>query len=61
MKLAIRAFAVCVVLTGAIAATLSPAPRHHVASRQSATSELPIPVCGPGVPTCDPNIPPTVH
>jgi hypothetical protein len=57
MKLFVRAFAVCLVFAGATAATLSPTAKHLFASHQSATSHLPIPVCGPGVPTCDPNHP----
>jgi len=56
MKLAIRTFALCVVLTGAAAASMSSATTHAVASHQSATSALPVPLCGPWVP-CPPDPP----
>jgi hypothetical protein len=49
MKLAIRAFAICVVLAGAAAATLTSGSR-QVASHQSASAHFPIPICGPGIP-----------
>lgn len=61
MKVAIRAFAVCVVLAGGVAVTLSPASKQVVASPQSATARLPIPVCGPSVPTCGPKAAPSIR
>jgi len=55
MKLAIRIFALSVVFAGAAAATVSSSTTHVIASHQSATSELPVPACGPHVPTCSGN------
>jgi hypothetical protein len=51
MKLAVRIFALSVVIAGAAAASLSSSTT-HVRSHQSATETLPIPACGPHVPTC---------
>ncbi len=58
MKLAIRIFALSVVVAGATAATLSSASTHMVANL-SATASLPVPGCGPHIPTCPPNPNPT--
>lgn len=52
MKLAIRAFAVAVVIAGAAAASVSSTPSHsrnQVTSHQAANATLPIPTCGPGM------------
>jgi hypothetical protein len=54
MKLAIRIFALSVVVAGATAASVSSAPTHATPSRQAAAAKLPIPMCGPNVPTCPP-------
>ena len=58
MKIAVRAIALCVVIAGAAAATLSSSTTHAMASSQAVSAKLPIPVCGPNVPTCpkDPNL-----
>jgi len=53
MKLAIRTLAICLVVTGAAGASLSPATSHAVTSRQAGNSALPVPICGPWVP-CQP-------
>jgi hypothetical protein len=50
MKLAIQIFALCVVVAGAAAASVSPKTTQLLASHQSATSALPVPCCGPGMP-----------
>jgi hypothetical protein len=50
MKLAIRIFALTVVLAGAAAASVSaskPVPSH-----QAVSAGMPGPVCTPGMPTC---------
>jgi len=52
MKLAIRVFALSVIVVGGVAATLSPRTQRHIASHQSATESLPVPQCVPGLPTC---------
>jgi hypothetical protein len=51
MKLAVRAFAVAVVIAGAAAASVSSMPSHRnmITSHQAATASLPIPTCGPGM------------
>ena len=54
MKLVVRIFALSVVIAGAAAASVSSSPMHVVRSHQSATETLPIPTCGPGMPTCAP-------
>jgi hypothetical protein len=54
MKLAIRIFALSVVFAGVAAASVSSSAPHVLASHQSATSDLPVPSCGPGVPGCPP-------
>jgi hypothetical protein len=56
MKLAVRAFAVLVVVAGFAAASMSSASAKNVVSQQSATAHMPVPVCAPGLPTCG-NIP----
>ncbi len=54
MKLAIRIFALSVVFAGVAAASVSSSTSHVIASHQSATADLPVPMCGPHVPTCGP-------
>jgi hypothetical protein len=56
MKLVVRILGLSVVLAGAAAASLSSSTPKVLASHQSATAGLPIPVCGPNIPTC-PNQP----
>jgi hypothetical protein len=53
MKLAVRIFALSVVVAGAAAASVS-SPSRSVVNHQSASSLLPIPGCGPHIPTCTP-------
>ena len=57
MRTIVRAFAICVVLTGATAVSLSSATTHGVTSSQAAAASLPVPLCGPWVP-CEPDKPP---
>jgi hypothetical protein len=52
MKLAVRILGLSVVLAGAAAATLSSSTTHALASSQAVSGKLPIPTCGPTVPTC---------
>jgi len=52
MKLAIRLFAVSLVLSAAAAAAVAPKNAPVFPSHQSATASNPIPECGPHVPTC---------
>lgn len=52
MKLAIRIFALCVVIAGGAALAASPKTVHSVPSHQSATESFPVPGCVPGLPTC---------
>jgi hypothetical protein len=54
MKLFVRIFALSVVIAGAAAASVSSSTIHSVASHQSVTERMPIPACGPYVPTCPP-------
>lgn len=56
MKLFVRAFALCLVLAGLAGASLSSSTMHATPSHQSATSAMPIPLCGPGIP-CPPQGP----
>lgn len=56
MKLAIRIFALSVVVAGLAAAYSSSAATPVFASHQSATASEPVPLCAPGLPGC-PNIP----
>ena len=51
MKLAVRIFAMSVVLAGAAAAAVSSSAK-PVPSRQVSSSMLPAPVCSPSIPTC---------
>jgi hypothetical protein len=53
MKLVIRTLAICLVVTGAAAASLSPATSHALTTHQAANSALPVPICGPWAP-CPP-------
>jgi len=55
MKTAIRIFALSVVLAGAAAAAVTPSHARPMASHQSATQANPIPLCAPGLPTCQDN------
>jgi hypothetical protein len=52
MKLAVRIFALSVVIAGAAAASVSSSSTHNFGSRQSATETLPTPTCGPHMPGC---------
>ncbi len=54
MKLAIRIFALSLVVAGGAAATVSSSTTSTIPSHQSATSSLPVPGCGPNMPTCPP-------
>ncbi len=47
MKLAIRIFALSVVVAGAAAAAVTPKTAPVIASHQSATASFPTPMCGP--------------
>jgi hypothetical protein len=53
MKLAIRIFALTVIVAGAAAAATTPKTAQPIASHQSATASFPVPGCGPY--TCTPN------
>lgn len=53
MKLAIRIFALTVVVAGAAAAATTPKTAKPIASHQSATASFPNPYCGPYV--CSPS------
>jgi hypothetical protein len=50
MKLAIRIFAITVVIAGATAATVAPKTANAVASHQSATAHMPYPGCSHSLP-----------
>jgi hypothetical protein len=52
MKLAVRIFALSLVIAGAAAASFSSASTHPIRSHQSATDTLPVPTCGPHMPGC---------
>jgi hypothetical protein len=52
MKLAVRIFALSLVIAGAAAASLSSSSAHAIRSHQSATDTLPVPTCGPHMPGC---------
>lgn len=52
MKLAIRLFALLVVVAGGAAAAITPKSSPIIPSHQSATAGFPIATCGPGIPTC---------
>ena len=59
MRLVVRTFAICIVLIGATAVSLSSASTKGVASHQAAAASLPVPICGPWVP-CQPDpVPPS--
>jgi hypothetical protein len=46
MKLALRIFALAIVVTGFTAAAVTPGAAPVVRSHQSATESFPVPVCG---------------
>jgi hypothetical protein len=52
MKLALRLFALTVVVAGAAAAALTPKDGPIFMSHQAASAAFPIATCGPGIPTC---------
>ena len=52
MKLAVRIFALSVVIAGAAAASVSSSSTHAFRSHQSASETLPMPTCGPHMPGC---------
>jgi hypothetical protein len=54
MKLAIRIFALSVVVAGAAAAATTPRSAPAIPSHQSASASLPIPECGPYI--CPPTL-----
>ena len=47
MKLAIRIFALTLIVAGAAAAATTPKTAQPIASHQSASASFPIPGCGP--------------
>jgi hypothetical protein len=49
MKLAIRVFALSIVLAGVASAALAPKSAPALSSHQSATASMPIPGCGPHI------------
>ncbi|HEY1986957.1 MAG TPA: hypothetical protein VGG85_16190 [Terracidiphilus sp.] len=49
MKLAVRIFALTVVIAGAAAASVSSSSVRSISSHQSATETLPTPTCGPHI------------
>jgi len=59
MKLAIRLFALSIVLVGVAAASVSNSSVRILPSHQSATASNPVPLCAPGLPGC-PDLPPRV-
>jgi hypothetical protein len=52
MKLALRILALSVVVAGAAAATVSSSTSAAIARGQAISASLPIPQCGPNMPTC---------
>jgi hypothetical protein len=52
MKTTVRIVALSVVLAGAAAASVTPSSARTFVSHQSATASNPIPLCAPGLPTC---------
>jgi hypothetical protein len=52
MKLAIRIFALTIVFAGVAAASVSSSTLSLAKSHQSATEQMPVPLCGPGIPGC---------
>jgi hypothetical protein len=57
MKLALRAFALSIVVAGLFAASVSPSSTKIIASHQVASDGFPVPLCGPTDP-CPPDPPP---
>jgi hypothetical protein len=55
MKLAVRIFALTVVIAGGAAAAITPKTAPAIKSHQSATATLPVPACVPGLPGCPNN------
>jgi hypothetical protein len=55
MKLALRIFALSVVVAGGVAAAITPKTVPAVKSHQAAMANLPVPGCIPGFPTCPTN------
>jgi hypothetical protein len=52
MKTTVRIVALSVVLAGAAAASVTPSSARTFVSHQSANAGMPIPLCAPGLPTC---------
>lgn len=52
MKTTVRIVALSVVLAGAAAASVSPSSARTFISHQSPNASMPIPLCAPGLPTC---------
>lgn len=52
MKLAVRIFALAVVVAGAAAATVSSSTSKTMVRGQAVSASLPIPQCGPNMPNC---------
>jgi hypothetical protein len=52
MKLAIRIFALSLIVAGGAAAAVTPKTAQRIPSHQSATASFPLPTCVPGFPTC---------
>jgi len=55
MKLAIRIFALTIIVAGAAAAAVTPKTAKPIQSHQSATASFPIPTCGPSMCPSDPD------
>jgi hypothetical protein len=53
MKLAIRIFALTIIVAGAAAAATTPKTAQPIQSHQSASASMPTPACGPYI--CPPN------
>ncbi|MGA2350546.1 MAG: hypothetical protein ABSF70_08955 [Terracidiphilus sp.] len=53
MKLAIRIFALSLVIAGVTAAAVTPKTAPAIQSHQSATAHVPVPLCGDGGCTSD--------
>ncbi|MGB8260514.1 MAG: hypothetical protein WCE75_09190 [Terracidiphilus sp.] len=54
MKLAIRVLALSIAVAGAAAASISTTTATTLPSHQAASAKLPVPGCGPNIPTCPP-------
>ncbi len=52
MKLTVRILALSIVFAGAAAASVSSATPKFFPSHQAATAQMPVPLCGPGIPGC---------